>query len=138
TSQHTKLEKADILELTVKHIRNIKQKSVLLSYRAGFSACAHDVAHFLSNCESVSSEMRMRLLAYLARCLSDTTLVTPPFIAACTSSTQLSIYGPRTSLFPAVLTNSVLRDRLMTSGRFTPLISSVVHVDVRGQLWRPW
>ncbi|XP_026767567.2 transcription factor HES-1-like [Pangasianodon hypophthalmus] len=138
TTQHAKLEKADILELTVKHIRNMQQKAVLASYRAGYSTCARDVAHFLAGCECVSSEMRVRLLAHLARCLSEMNIVTPPATAACTSSAQLSNYKTRTILFPAVMTNSVFRDILMNNGMFTPLNSSVVHVNLRGQLWRPW
>lgn len=112
--------------------------AALASYRAGFSTCAHDVAHFLASCECVSSELRMWLLAHLARRLSERNMVTPPPSAVGASSAQLGIFKTRAILLPAVMTDGVYRDTLRGNRRLHPLISSVVHVNTRGQLWRPW
>ncbi|XP_023150808.1 transcription factor HES-1-like [Amphiprion ocellaris] len=80
TSRHSKLEKADILEMTVKHLRNLQRlqmtaavntdPSVLGKYRAGFSECVGEVTRFLSTCEGVDAEVRTRLLSHLAACVT--------------------------------------------------------------------
>ncbi|XP_074505831.1 transcription factor HES-1-A-like [Sebastes fasciatus] len=80
SSRHSKLEKADILEMTVKHLRNLQRfqisaavktdPSVLGKYRAGFSECVGEVTRFLSTCEGVTTEVRTRLLSHLASCVT--------------------------------------------------------------------
>ncbi|XP_068995614.1 transcription factor HES-1-A-like [Embiotoca jacksoni] len=80
SSRHSKLEKADILEMTVKHLRNLQRiqmtaavntdPSVLGKYRAGFSECVGEVTRFLSTCEGVNTEVRTRLLGHLAACVT--------------------------------------------------------------------
>ncbi|KAM9790195.1 transcription factor HES-1-like [Syngnathus typhle] len=76
SSRHSKLEKADILEMTVKHLRNLQRfqmtavvttdSSVLGKYRAGFSECVGEVTRYLSTCDEVNSDARTRLLSHLA------------------------------------------------------------------------
>ncbi|XP_059416146.1 transcription factor HES-1-like [Carassius carassius] len=80
SSRHSKLEKADILEMTVKHLRNMQRSqmtaalntdpTVLGKYRAGFSECMNEVTRFLSTCEGVNTEVRTRLLGHLASCMT--------------------------------------------------------------------
>ncbi|KAI3375136.1 hypothetical protein L3Q82_021655 [Scortum barcoo] len=80
SSRHSKLEKADILEMTVKHLRSLQRlqmsaavntdPSVLGKYRAGFSECVGEVTRFLSTCEGVNTEVRTRLLGHLAACVT--------------------------------------------------------------------
>ncbi|XP_041805594.1 transcription factor HES-1-B-like [Chelmon rostratus] len=80
SSRHSKLEKADILEMTVKHLRNLQRlqmtaavntdPSILGKYRAGFSECVGEVTRFLSTCEGVNAEVRTRLLSHLAACVA--------------------------------------------------------------------
>ncbi|NXM93494.1 HES1 factor, partial [Sylvia borin] len=79
SSRHSKLEKADILEMTVKHLRNLQRAqmtaalsadpTVLGKYRAGFNECMNEVTRFLSTCEGVNADVRTRLLspAHLAQ-----------------------------------------------------------------------
>ncbi|XP_028663687.2 hairy-related 9 isoform X1 [Erpetoichthys calabaricus] len=79
SSRHSKLEKADILEMTVKHLRNLQRAqmtaaltadpTVLGKYRAGFNECMNEVTRFLSTCEGVNTEIRSRLLNHLSGCL---------------------------------------------------------------------
>nr|XP_056706229.1 transcription factor HES-1 [Euleptes europaea] len=79
SSRHSKLEKADILEMTVKHLRSLQRAqmtaaltadpSVLGKYRAGFNECMNEVTRFLSTCEGVNAEVRTRLLGHLASCM---------------------------------------------------------------------
>ncbi|XP_066477071.1 transcription factor HES-1 [Tiliqua scincoides] len=95
SSRHSKLEKADILEMTVKHLRNLQRAqmtaalntdpTVLGKYRAGFSECMNEVTRFLSTCEGVNTEVRTRLLGHLASCMSQINAMnytTPPLPAA--------------------------------------------------------
>ncbi|XP_053160783.1 transcription factor HES-1 [Hemicordylus capensis] len=80
SSRHSKLEKADILEMTVKHLRSLQRvqmtaalstdPTVLGKYRAGFNECVNEVTRFLSTCEGVNTEVRTRLLGHLASCMS--------------------------------------------------------------------
>ncbi|XP_061832306.1 hairy-related 6 [Nerophis lumbriciformis] len=80
SSRHSKLEKADILEMTVKHLRNLQRAQmtaalntdpgVLGKYRAGFSECTNEVTRFLSTCEGVNTEVRTRLLGHLTNCMT--------------------------------------------------------------------
>lgn len=80
SSRHSKLEKADILEMTVKHLRNLQRvqmsaalspdASVLGKYRAGFNECMNEVTRFLSTSEGVNTEVRSRLLNHLSSCMS--------------------------------------------------------------------
>nr|XP_020474746.1 transcription factor HES-4-B-like isoform X2 [Monopterus albus] len=79
SSRHSKLEKADILEMTVKHLRNLQRvqmsalsadATVLSKYRAGFNECMNEVTRFLSTSEGVNTEVRSRLLNHLSSCMS--------------------------------------------------------------------
>ncbi|XP_056149432.1 transcription factor HES-1-like [Lampris incognitus] len=80
SSRHSKLEKADILEMTVKHLRSLQRlqmtaavntdPSILSKYKAGFNECVGEVTRFLSSCEGVNTEVRTRLLSHLAGCMS--------------------------------------------------------------------
>ncbi|XP_071764131.1 transcription factor HES-1-like [Centroberyx gerrardi] len=85
SSRHSKLEKADILEMTVKHLRNLQRlqmtaavntdPSIMGKYRAGFSECVGEVTRFLSTCEGVNTEVRTRLLSHLAACVTQINVV---------------------------------------------------------------
>ncbi|XP_035163126.1 transcription factor HES-4 isoform X2 [Callithrix jacchus] len=80
SSRHSKLEKADILEMTVKHLQSLRRvqvtaalsydPAVLGKYRAGFHECLAEVNRFLAGCEGVPADVRSRLLGHLASCLS--------------------------------------------------------------------
>ncbi|XP_078266207.1 hairy-related 6 [Rhinoraja longicauda] len=92
SSRHSKLEKADILEMTVRHLRQLQRAqmtaalsadpSVLGKYRAGFSECINEVTRFLSTCEGVNTEVRTRLLSHLSTCVSQISGLTYPPPAA--------------------------------------------------------
>ena len=72
----TKLEKADVLELTVRHLRKLKAHGALSltptisymeRYRAGYSLCASEVSKFL---RSSGGEVEMAVVARLLHRLS--------------------------------------------------------------------
>ncbi|KFM81513.1 Protein deadpan, partial [Stegodyphus mimosarum] len=79
-SRHSKLEKADILEMTVRHLQNIQRQqmaaaissdsSVLNKFKAGFNECATEVTRYVSRIEGVDPALRQRLLSHLSNCLA--------------------------------------------------------------------
>lgn len=80
-SCYSKLEKADILEMTVRHLKNLKNQQVagiippsnqvsLANYRAGFNQCASEITRVVTGLGNTDSALRTRLLEHLAtRCL---------------------------------------------------------------------
>lgn len=81
-SEPSKLEKADILELTVRHLRDVrllqraaqqKQTTTLQSavsshdeFRAGFRECAREVATCIASVPGMDTGIRSRLLSHLS------------------------------------------------------------------------
>ncbi|XP_022203298.2 mucin-5AC-like [Nilaparvata lugens] len=78
-ARHSKLEKADILEMTVKHLETIQRQQstmttitdphVLNKFRAGFSECAGEVGRF----PGLEPPVRRRLLQHLTNVLNTST-----------------------------------------------------------------
>lgn len=78
-ARHSKLEKADILEMTVKHLQNLQRQqqtmsnvtdpAVMNKFRAGFTECATEVGRF----PGLEPGVKRKLLQHLANCLSRTT-----------------------------------------------------------------
>lgn len=109
----SKLEKADILELTVRHLHTLKQQHRLVAnpessyvdrFKAGFSMCAKEVTSFLV--QAVDPSSSARLLQHLGGCIR-----------------QLdSIPTEETSCRPV----------------YTPPMSPPIVVSVNQQMWRPW
>merc|ERR1719483_1953796 len=70
----SKLEKADVLELTVRHLRKLKSHGALGletdRYTAGYSACATEVGRVLSTLPDTS--IAPRLMSHLGQRLNGT------------------------------------------------------------------
>lgn len=74
--RNAKLEKADILEMTVRHLQGIHQGHHLppthameIRFQEGFAECAREVSRFVCNSD-VDDSLRSRLLGHLASCLA--------------------------------------------------------------------
>lgn len=75
-TRQNKMEKADILEMTVRHLRQLQRQQfsalnatdpvVINKYRLGFNECASEVSKYLSNSDGLNAEFRARLLNHLA------------------------------------------------------------------------
>ncbi|XP_077786078.1 uncharacterized protein LOC114597770 isoform X2 [Podarcis muralis] len=74
----SKLEKADILEMTVKHLQNIQNSKVMDSkmgleaqqrYSTGYIQCMHEVHNLLLTCEWMDKTLGARLLNHLLKSL---------------------------------------------------------------------
>ncbi|KAL3862399.1 hypothetical protein ACJMK2_008368 [Sinanodonta woodiana] len=79
-ARHSKMEKADILEMTVRHLRNLQtqhysgvkspEPGVINKYRMGFNECANEIGRFMESLDTASVEVKVLLLEHLAKCLS--------------------------------------------------------------------
>ncbi|XP_068601697.1 hairy-related 8.2 [Brachionichthys hirsutus] len=87
----SKLEKADILEMTVKHLRNVQNDKVndppvgleaQQKYGTGYIQCMHEVHNMLLACDWVDKALGSRLLNHLLKSLPRATderrLQSPP------------------------------------------------------------
>ncbi|XP_050413274.1 transcription factor HES-1-B [Patella vulgata] len=80
SAQISRLEKADILEMTVKYLHHVQRQQPTSSmvntpqsaakYRAGFTECASEVMRYMSNIQGVNPEVSTKLTGHLAGCLS--------------------------------------------------------------------
>ncbi|XP_059622742.1 enhancer of split mbeta protein-like [Phlebotomus argentipes] len=83
-----KLEKADILELTVRHLHSLRRQNALAvrpehtyadRFKAGFRHCAAEVTTFLSGMDQAT---RMHLASHLSGCIRRLDVAQPPVWAA--------------------------------------------------------
>ena len=74
----TKLEKADVLELTLKHLQKLKREQMLKSnraidmdrFRAGYTACASEVGRVMSSVPGINITFGTKLMSYLGEQVS--------------------------------------------------------------------
>ncbi|RUS81509.1 hypothetical protein EGW08_010737, partial [Elysia chlorotica] len=78
-ARHNKMEKADILEMAVKHLRQIQRQQftgeagescVSTRYQLGYQACAHEVSKYLDSNSDEEVELKTKLLNHLANCIT--------------------------------------------------------------------
>lgn len=79
TSHYSKLEKADILEMTVKHLRSLQRRqltsavaadpTVAAKYNIGFSECASEVMRYLGSAQGINEDVRNRVVNHLGGCV---------------------------------------------------------------------
>ncbi|OQV22525.1 putative Transcription factor HES-1 [Hypsibius exemplaris] len=107
-SRHSKLEKADILEMTVKHLQTMQRQqmaqavshdpTVLSKFKSGFTECAGEIQRYLNSIETVDKQVRARILAHLGTCLNGLhNYLTPLTFAQVAPLTQM---GPLTQVAP--------------------------------------
>lgn len=75
-ARHSKLEKADILEKTVKHLQELQRQQAAMSqaadpkvvnkFKAGFTECANEVSRF----PGLDPTVKRRLLQHLSNCIN--------------------------------------------------------------------
>uniref|UniRef100_U5EY94 Putative deadpan n=1 Tax=Corethrella appendiculata TaxID=1370023 RepID=U5EY94_9DIPT len=75
-ARHSKLEKADILEMTVKHLENLQRQqtamtqatdpNVINKFKAGFTECANEVSRF----PEIEPLVKRKLLQHLSNCIN--------------------------------------------------------------------
>ena len=101
----TKLEKADVLELTVKHLRKLKRQNALGltpqatyagRFRAGYSHCAQEVGKFMSQQTSaeIDTHASARLLSHLSGCIHALESMPPSILTMAVSPNNIPPPAP--------------------------------------------
>ena len=112
----TKLEKADVLELTVRHLQKLKRQQQLQAnpaldidrFRAGYSSCASEVSRFLASVPGVKIHLGTQLMSHLGVQMNAIERV---------ASVPLSVNCPSTSISRPLMSMSPSSDGGYTSGR---------------------
>merc|ERR1712172_100378 len=97
-----KLEKADVLELTVQHLQKLKHQKMLHvnpaldedRFRSGFTACANEVSRFLSSVPGVNLQFGTDLMSHLGSNLNATNA---PLSVSTVSTSSTSAVSPAPS-----------------------------------------
>ena len=114
----TKLEKADVLELTVQHMKKLKQQNALGltpqatyagRFKAGYTHCAQEVSKFVTTSSLVAdTQVSTKLISHLGSCIqamdvvSPSTVVPPsPLSPAASSVASLPLASAEPSTTPA-------------------------------------
>jgi hairy len=91
------LEKADILEMTVGYLQNIRKSQALkdgstfLNFKNGFKQCANVVTGFVEKAEGVDNKVKSRLINYISDC---TQSLTPASLAHSSSHVSSTTPSP--------------------------------------------
>uniref|UniRef100_A0A8C9EJ29 Orange domain-containing protein n=1 Tax=Pavo cristatus TaxID=9049 RepID=A0A8C9EJ29_PAVCR len=99
TQRQSKLEKADILEMTVKHLQNIQNSKLMGKYSTGYIQCMHEVHNLLLTCEWMDKTLGARLLNHLLKSLPSS--LGPSQQPLMTAKTPLSPKGNTPSTNPS-------------------------------------
>ncbi|XP_059186797.1 hairy-related 8.2 [Centropristis striata] len=142
----SKLEKADILEMTVKHLQNIQGSKLndptlgleaQQKYSTGYIQCMHEVHNMLLTCEWMDKTLGSRLLNHLLKSLPRSTEECP-LQASPKRDAPLLAAGPGTPLRGDPLSGRHLQREGPTchvAGRQERPHSS--HLGLL-EMWRPW
>uniref|UniRef100_A0A8C4U6Y2 HES6 protein n=1 Tax=Falco tinnunculus TaxID=100819 RepID=A0A8C4U6Y2_FALTI len=106
----SKLEKADILEMTVKHLQNIQSSKLMADskvgleaqqrYSTGYIQCMHEVHNLLLTCEWVDKTLGARLLNHLLKSLPRSGEDTCKATLRSSSPSQQPVLTPKSPLSP--------------------------------------
>ncbi|XP_017468616.1 PREDICTED: enhancer of split m7 protein [Rhagoletis zephyria] len=146
-----KLEKADILELTVEHLRKMRQQQTCArsanegarqSFRSGYIKAAHEISRCLATLPNVDVQLGTHLMTQLGLRLNQLesqlhevrTAVNQPLNVNCgpatPPTTSASMYSPVSSGYAS--------DNESTTSSHSAAHSSGLLQVSSTQLWRPW
>lgn len=110
----TKLEKADVLELTVKHLQKLKRQNALGltpqatyagRFKSGYAHCAQEVSKYMTGRPDVSVEVRTRLFSHLSNCMQALESM-PPSVLSMAVPTQQGPMSPPHSVSPPLYSSN--------------------------------
>ncbi|XP_017770405.1 PREDICTED: enhancer of split mbeta protein-like [Nicrophorus vespilloides] len=147
----SKLEKADILELTVRHLHKLRRQQRLSAnpvidadrFRAGYTHCANEVSRCLAAVPGVDVNLGTKLMTHLGHRLNEMDKVSPLVIQVSSSSQ----YTPPGTPTPEGAYSMPLTPASSTSSRQAPSPNQPMDCSTAGLLkvaqkvepvWRPW
>ena len=144
----TKLEKADVLEMTVNHLHKLKRQQMLKSnpaldldrYRSGFTACANEVSRCLASIPGMNIGIGTTLMSHLGASITTIEKASQPLsVNTITSSTSSMTSNHHISTSSSVIAMAVSpsSDGGYNSGRES-VSPNPMTVKSEGSLWRPF
>ncbi|KXJ20968.1 Transcription factor HES-4-A [Exaiptasia diaphana] len=142
-SYYAKLEKADILQLTVQYLRSLKNQAIspsestdsMACYRAGFNECTNEVLRYLSSINTLDVHAKSKILSHLSSCIKPVGHPWPPY----------RLPTPQYHVLPGQLMSGKIATVVLTGSppNGQPLFKSNSFQIVPGPppnqpLWRPW
>ncbi|XP_030762915.1 enhancer of split m7 protein-like [Sitophilus oryzae] len=136
----TKLEKADILEITVAHLRKLKKEKQILNnpvleadrFRSGYTTCAKEVSRVLASTPGVNIQLGTRLMTHLGCQLNELDNLSPKV------SVPLVVkVGPTSDFSEDSYHQGYSMPLTPPASRGSPSPISVSDCD-NSQVWRPW
>lgn len=147
----SKLEKADILELTVRHLHNLKSQHQLIlpqeqsyadRFRDGFTQCAQEVTHFITSptpSEMVDPASRRKLLQHLSGCVRQLDNVAQNIQIQHEQQQRLQQHQPQSQQNQHQHKSAV---RQSLTPPISPRNQMVMKIEQNnsssGPMWRPW
>lgn len=140
----TRLEKADILELTVEHMKKLRaQKQLRINYqqqdtkltvaesfRAGYVHAANEVSKALSSVPGMNVDLGTQLMSHLGHRLNYLQVVVPTATTATTNIFPNDYHHHQMQRTPSIITPPP--SECSDSGSCSPTPSE------GGSVWRPW
>jgi len=154
----SKLEKADILELTVRHLHKLKRQQRLAGnpiieadrFRAGFTQAANEVSRVLATTPNVDVTLGKRLMSHLGHRINDLdkvqplsihvgqTMYSPPSSPSVCSENQYIMPLTPSSSRSSHSTTPSPRLNEYTTIHHTQGLLKVVQPPKEAVCWRPW
>ncbi|XP_066151783.1 enhancer of split mgamma protein-like [Euwallacea fornicatus] len=151
----SKLEKADILELTVRHLHKLRRQQRLTynpimdadRFRAGYTHCANEVSRCLAATPGVDVHLGTKLMTHLGHRLNEMDKVSPLVINVSNPYTPPGSPNLESSTATSTAYSLPLTPASSTSSRQTPSPSQPIDCTTTGLLkvamqdekvWRPW
>lgn len=155
----SKLEKADILELTVRHLHKLKRQQRLAAnpvieadrFRAGFTHAANEVSRVLATTPNVDISLGKRLMSHLGHRINDLDKVQPLSIhvgqtaysppsspSVCSESHYAMPLTPSSSSRSSHSQTPSPRPQDCTSLQYIQGLLKVVPPPKDVSCWRPW
>ncbi|XP_020388526.1 transcription factor HES-2-like [Rhincodon typus] len=138
--RYSKLEKADILEMTVRFLQDLPKTPLydrLDSYREGYRACLLQLGNLLPSSKLMGTEACDRLTDYLERCMPLVSYCPYSHNARSPAGTDASRERPRT-LIQSNPTGSSALHRPSPPGYSPRPNHQVIPADQENSIWRPW
>lgn len=139
-SRHSKLEKADILEMTVRYLKNMERQQmaveiardpqVMNKYRAGFSECATEVSRYVSRIDGVDDGLKRRLIGHLTGCVSSLNINSIPSNGQTSAPVTTPVQFAAGIAFPGMTISASPLQVQIPSGLFSNSSSSATAVNL--------
>ncbi|KAM8830802.1 hairy-related 3 [Synchiropus picturatus] len=140
-----KLEKADILELTVKHLKNLQKNQTFSApaseLQSGFHSCLANFHHYLMMAENLNCRDRQMLTQLSGKLSGGTAREASSTMESGTEWLPADLKSPSAVVKPHTSScHQTTRSKPAKQDR--PLsVDKKIHSgreDVSGQMWRPW